>query len=71
MEFETTCMTDLSATFSFYAFEPSFCSYYMHLLLLKHQLSSLKVVWKRESGPKTSGFFQNYVWDPRSQDPDY
>ena len=29
----------------------------------------LKIVQKKEFGPKMSGFFQNNVRDPRSQDP--
>ena len=31
----------------------------------------LKIVRKKEDGPKMSGFFQNNVWGPRSQDPGF
>ena len=66
-------MQALTAGFICYVFEASFvCVAHAFYINFWSTIAVFwKIVWNKESGPKMIGFFQNYVQDPRSQDPGF
>ena len=57
----------------YYAFTPPFIEWQMHSISIVGLTIPifLKIIWKKEYGLQMSGFFQDYVQNPRSKDPGF